>query len=210
MLDEMADAAVAYGVGLVASVWCWRCSISSAWMSRSRQSSARWRCRRYPASFGAMLSGSQFGSQGAAERQHKREMGFGGILFLMAVGALFLAFNVAPTEEMFLIAVQDDPLACARAGDRPPSCCMHGFVYAANFRGAPGAPEGVHPMSSLLPLHRAGICHRAGGECLRAVDLRAVRGSHRRADDHAGRGARLPGQHRCGRRSSGACSQGRT
>ena len=33
-----------------------------------------------------------------------RGAGYGGQLFLMAAGALFLSFNVAPTEEMVLIA----------------------------------------------------------------------------------------------------------
>jgi putative integral membrane protein (TIGR02587 family) len=96
-----------------------------------------------------MISGSQFGAQGAAERRHKRDMGFGGILFLMAVGALFLAFNVAPTEEMFLIASRMThwhAIALAIAS----LCVMHGFVYAASFRGAPGVPEGVRRVTLFL------------------------------------------------------------
>ena len=38
------------------------------------------------------------------EEKAVRGAGYGGQLFLMMAGALFLAFNVAPTEEMVLIA----------------------------------------------------------------------------------------------------------
>ena len=141
-LDEIADAAVAYGVGLVASAIVLALFNLISLDEPVSSVVGKVALQAIPASFGAMLSGSQFGSQGAAERRHKREVGFGGILFLMAVGALFLAFNVAPTEEMFLIAARMTPwhgIALAIAS----LIIMHGFVYAASFRGAPGAPEGV-------------------------------------------------------------------
>jgi putative integral membrane protein (TIGR02587 family) len=141
-LDEIADAAVAYGVGLVASAVVLALFNLISLDEPVSSVAGKVALQAIPASFGAMLSGSQFGSQGAAERRHKREVRFGGILFLMAVGALFLAFNVAPTEEMFLIAARMTPwhgIALAIAS----LIIMHGFVYAASFRGAPGAPEGV-------------------------------------------------------------------
>lgn len=144
MLDEVADAAVAYGVGLVASalvLWLFNLisldePLSSVIGKVALQS--------VPASFGAMLAGSQFGAQGAADRRHKRQAGFGGTLFLMAVGALFLAFNVAPTEEMLLLASRMTHwhvVALAATS----LLLMHAFVYALDFRGSPGAPEGVRP-----------------------------------------------------------------
>lgn len=141
VLDEVADAAVAYGVGLVASVIVLAMFNLISLDEPLSSVVGKVALQAIPASFGAMLSGSQFGTQGAAERRHKRDVGFGGILFLMAVGALFLSFNVAPTEEMFLIAARMTPwhgivLALASL------LIMHGFVYAGSFRGAPGAPEG--------------------------------------------------------------------
>jgi putative integral membrane protein (TIGR02587 family) len=140
--DELADAAVAYGVGLVASLTVLAMFNLLSLNEPLSSVIGKVALQAIPASFGAMLSGSQFGAQGAAERRHKRDVGFGGIIFLMAVGALFLSFNVAPTEEMFLIAARMNPwhgiaLACASL------LIMHGFVYAASFRGAPGAPEGL-------------------------------------------------------------------
>lgn len=146
LLDEVADAAVAYGVGLVASVlvlWLFNLISLDEPLSSVIGKVA---LQAVPASLGATLSGSQFGQQGAAERQHKREVGFGGILFLMGVGSLFLAFNVAPTEEMVLIAsrlTHWHAVALVTAS----LLLIHGFVYAVNFRGAPGAPEGVPPVS---------------------------------------------------------------
>jgi putative integral membrane protein (TIGR02587 family) len=145
VLDEVADAAVAYGVGLVASVlvlWLFNLISLDEPLSSVIGKVA---LQAVPASFGAMLSGSQFGAQGPAERQHQREIGFGGTLFLMGVGSLFLAFNVAPTEEMVLIAsrlTHWHAVALAMTS----LLLMHGFVYAVNFRGAPGAPEGVPPV----------------------------------------------------------------
>ncbi|MCY1560265.1 putative integral membrane protein [compost metagenome] len=54
----------------------------------------------------------------------------------MAVGALFLAFNVAPTEEMLLIAAglsSWGAIALVAAS----IAAMHSFVYAVAFRGSP-------------------------------------------------------------------------
>ena len=57
-----------------------------------------------PAALGAILARRQFSSGGQAETQAERQAGYAGELFLMAGGALFIAFSVAPTEEMILIA----------------------------------------------------------------------------------------------------------
>jgi putative integral membrane protein (TIGR02587 family) len=64
-----------------------------------------------PASFGAMLANSQFGggAQDEEEAKRQREAGYGAELFLMCAGATFFAFNVAPTEEIVLIAVKMKP-----------------------------------------------------------------------------------------------------
>lgn len=97
-----------------------------------------------PGSIGAMLAQNQLGGDGE-ERGEARGEGtrsYGGELFLMVVGALFLSFSVAPTEEVVLIAYRLDPwqellLAGVTLG------LMHAFVYALEFRGSetrePGA-----------------------------------------------------------------------
>ncbi|MDT8758201.1 TIGR02587 family membrane protein [Sphingomonas psychrotolerans] len=58
-----------------------------------------------PGSFGAMIARKQLtgGDPDEDEEKAARSAGYAGQLFLMLAGALFLAFNVAPTEEMVLI-----------------------------------------------------------------------------------------------------------
>lgn len=61
-----------------------------------------------PASMGAVLANKQL--QAGIERHSKEDRaGYVGQLFLMLAGALFLAFNVAPTEEMILIGYKMTP-----------------------------------------------------------------------------------------------------
>lgn len=147
--DEAADVAVAYGVGIVTS------AIVLALFDLIRLDEplssviGKIALQAVPASFGAMLASSLLGGEGPSERRHKREAGYRGTLFLMGVGSLFLAFNVAPTEEMLLLASRMThwhAIALAIIS----LLLMHGFVYAVNFRGAPGAPEGVGASSLFL------------------------------------------------------------
>ncbi len=56
-----------------------------------------------PASIGAMLGRKQFEHESRNEEK-KRRAGYGGAIFLLAVGALFLCMSLASTEEMVLIA----------------------------------------------------------------------------------------------------------
>jgi putative integral membrane protein (TIGR02587 family) len=94
-----------------------------------------------PGSIGALLAQSQFG-RAEEEGRKRREAGRLGEYFFMAVGALFLAANVAPTEEMILIAHKMSHeavlLLCAVS-----LACMHAFVFAVEFRGEATLPPGV-------------------------------------------------------------------
>ncbi len=70
-------------------------------------------------------------------------------IFYMIVGALFLAFNMAPTEEMVLIGFQMTPwhalaLAAVSLG------LMHAFVYAVEFRGQHAAPPNTSQKIAFL------------------------------------------------------------
>ncbi|WGM31543.1 TIGR02587 family membrane protein [Brevundimonas sp. NIBR11] len=57
-----------------------------------------------PAAMGAVLARKQFAGQGGeGSGDNEASATYRGELFLMTAGALFLAFNVAPTEEMILI-----------------------------------------------------------------------------------------------------------
>ncbi|CDZ26713.1 Putative integral membrane protein TIGR02587 [Neorhizobium galegae bv. officinalis] len=102
-----------------------------------------------PASIGALLGRSQLGGQSENDdREDDGEedgQGGGGVadeistsysreLFLMAVGALFLNLNVAPTEEIILIAYKMTPWH-ALVTIALSIAIMHGFVYAVAFKG---------------------------------------------------------------------------
>lgn len=94
-----------------------------------------------PASIGALLAASQLGGP-EREGENERPTTYGGELFFMAVGALFLSFNVAPTEEMVLIAYQIGP--AQELGLALLSLLgMHVFVYALEFRGQEPRPAEV-------------------------------------------------------------------
>ena len=69
------------------------------------------------------------------KKEEKRTSGYGGQLFLMIVGAVFLAMSLAATEEMLLISYlmtewQTVGLMILTI------LTMHGFVYAAHFGGS--------------------------------------------------------------------------
>jgi putative integral membrane protein (TIGR02587 family) len=103
-----------------------------------------------PASFGAMLARKQLsagdGDEGVdqPEDQSARTTGHGAQLFLMMAGALFLAFNAAPTEEMILISFKMTPwhsLTLILIS----LLVLHAMVFAVGFAGQKDAPQGYGP-----------------------------------------------------------------
>lgn len=109
-----------------------------------------------PGSMGALLAQSilgQNGAQGAAQEgapgdgaeargRDRRPMTYATQLFLMAAGALFLAFNIAPTEEMLRISYMMSPwhvLALIATS----LLIIHAFVYALEFTGQEPIPPGT-------------------------------------------------------------------
>jgi putative integral membrane protein (TIGR02587 family) len=146
------DASIAYALGIVS------CSLILVAMGVIKQDQSAHEIigmialQAVPASIGAMLGRSQLGGQSADEGVqgegddddpvHEREVSYAGELFLMAVGALFLNLNVAPTEEMILLSYKMTPwhalviIAASLA-------VMHGFVYALSFKGSHDLAEGT-------------------------------------------------------------------
>lgn len=140
--DDVVDAFVAYGVGfLAAAALLLLTAVLTADMSLD-EVVGKVSLQAVPASIGATLARSQLGGKQPEREQKERDASYGGELFLMLVGALFLAFNVAPTEEMVLIAVQMTPwysIALAVVS----LVVMHGFVYAVEFAGQAAIPPGT-------------------------------------------------------------------
>lgn len=102
-----------------------------------------------PASVGAALAESLMGARTAGEERKKREAHYGGELFLMLAGAVFFAFNVAPTEEMIVIALKMSPWHVIGAAVAS-MLLMHAFVYAVEFSGREQRGEGVPEWSIFL------------------------------------------------------------
>ncbi len=108
-----------------------------------------------PASIGALLGRSQLGGQQEENAQEDDEekgeltTSYGRELFLMAIGALFLSLNVAPTEEIILISYKMTAWH-AIAAVVLSILIMHGFVYAVAFRGAHQVSKGVPPWHAFV------------------------------------------------------------
>lgn len=102
-----------------------------------------------PASIGAALAEALFGSDREARDRQKLKAGYGGEIFIMAAGAIFFAFNIAPTDEMTLIAVRTSGWHVVAAAVVS-LVLMHAFVYAIEFSGRHTPPEGVEPWSVFL------------------------------------------------------------
>ena len=94
-----------------------------------------------PASMGAMLAQSLLLGK-SDESAPERSTGYWDELFHMGAGALFLAFNVAPTEEILLVAFRL-PALHALALPLLSLLLMHAFVYAVEFRGESEIPAGT-------------------------------------------------------------------
>ncbi len=107
-----------------------------------------------PASFGAVLASSQLGDQPSADddraddgtehqpaRHAHNDLGcYFRELFLMFAGAIFLAFNVAPTDEMLLVALKMTAWHAIAIGVFS-IVVMHAFVFVVKFRGHELVPD---------------------------------------------------------------------
>ena len=82
---------------------------------------------------GALLAGRQL-SAGTDDTGDEDQAAYPGELFLMVAGALFLGLNMAPTEEMILIAYRMTALhvAALMVGSL---LVMHAIVYSVGFAG---------------------------------------------------------------------------
>lgn len=101
-----------------------------------------------PGAIGALVAGKQLGERGPNDPE-KQRAGPLGELFLMAVGGLFLAFNVAPTEEVVLIAYQMNPLHIALLMALS-ILLLHAFVYRLGFPGESRRREAGGPLHTFV------------------------------------------------------------
>jgi putative integral membrane protein (TIGR02587 family) len=102
---EVLDALTACAVGyVVAAVMLFLFGIIKPGMSAD-ELMGKIALHAIPCSIGAILARRQLGGE-QTHKEQKRQDQYGGKIFLMGVGAIFLAFQLAPTEEMVLIGHQ--------------------------------------------------------------------------------------------------------
>ena len=153
-LDAVMGGLTAYGAGVLGSAL-------ALWLLGILTGDLGWRdavgmvaLQAVPAGIGATVARKQLGGAGD-EDPEESQAGYRGQLFLMASGALFLAFNVAPTEEMILITFAMDPthliglMACS-------VLLLHALVYTVGFAGQERQAEGVGPWTTFLTYTLAG------------------------------------------------------
>ena len=147
--DDALDALVALAVGFVAgAITLGLFAVIEPGMS-AHEILGKISVQAVPGSIGAMFAQSELGVKDKAKEGKRRHAGYGGEIFIMAAGSLFLAFNVAPTEEMMLIAHQMSPwhsIALVLVS----ILIMHAFVYTLEFQGTASIPEGTPFWSVLL------------------------------------------------------------
>jgi putative integral membrane protein (TIGR02587 family) len=141
--EDLFDAFAAYAVGMIASAAILGVfGLLSTGMALD-ELTGMVAIQAVPASFGAMIARKQLTGGDPEEDEEKaaRSAGHGGQLFLMLAGALFLAFNVAPTEEMVLIGYKMSAWHsfALMVGSM---LLLHVLVFAVGFAGQEDAPEG--------------------------------------------------------------------
>jgi putative integral membrane protein (TIGR02587 family) len=137
-IEDVLAAFVAYGVAFAAAAVVLPLFGVLRWDLPLDEIAGKLALQAVPGSIGALLARSQLGSRDEQEGEAPESYGFE--IFLMVVGGLFLAFNVAPTEEVALIAVRISRwhvLALVVLS----LAAMHAFVYFLEFRGAHQIPE---------------------------------------------------------------------
>jgi len=144
LIEDVLDALAAYGVGIVAAAAILTL-FGILWIGMPLDELAgKLAVQSVPASFGAMLARKQLsGGDSEKDEAHAlRSEGYAGQLFLMVAGSLFLAFNIAPTEEIVLIAHVMTPwheLALVGVS----VLLLHALVYGLGFAGQEEVPEGA-------------------------------------------------------------------
>lgn len=129
--EAVRDAIIAYGIGIVTSLVV----LAALGLLRGGMSAAeivgKTALQSVPASIGAMLGRSQLGHE---ETDDGKKDTYPSELLLMATGALFLSLNIAPTDEIVVLAYKMTAwhaLVVALLS----IALMHGFVYAVSFTG---------------------------------------------------------------------------
>ena len=154
--DDVVDAFVGYFVGMTAAAGVLALlALIGPGMSLG-EIVGKISLQAVPGAMGAVLAQSQLGeAPDEPENRGRKQPAYFGELFLMGVGALFLALNLAPTEEMVLIAymmTEWHALLLVIVS----LVIMHAFVYVVEFQGQAEHVTGASFWSVFLRYTTAG------------------------------------------------------
>ncbi|ODA67495.1 hypothetical protein A7A08_01528 [Methyloligella halotolerans] len=105
ILDDVADSLVAIAVATISAVIVLALFNLITLEMPVREVMGKIAVQMFPAAIGAILAQNQLGG-GVRDKMEEVESSYWGELLILAVGALFLSLNIAPTEEVELIAYQ--------------------------------------------------------------------------------------------------------
>ena len=145
LVNDTLDTAVALAVGFVtASILLVLFGVVE-WDAPPREALGMVALQAIPGAMGALLARRQLSGDGGGDTDED-QASYIGELFLMAVGALFFALNIAPTEEMILIAYKATP-AHILALMAVSILLLHLIVFKAGFAGQ---EEADHPLKAFF------------------------------------------------------------
>ncbi|MGG7518312.1 TIGR02587 family membrane protein [Allorhizobium undicola] len=151
--DAARDAVIAYALGILASAMILAVFGVMTFDMPLRETIGKIAIQAVPASIGAMLGRSQLQARSEMgeddDDSNASETGYVIEMLMMATGAMFLAFNMAPTEEMILIAYKMTAWH-ALVLIALSILLMHGFVYTLSFPGGHRLEEGVPGWHALI------------------------------------------------------------
>ncbi|WP_027488060.1 TIGR02587 family membrane protein [Allorhizobium undicola] len=151
--DAARDAVIAYALGILASAMILAVFGVMTFDMPLRETIGKIAIQAVPASIGAMLGRSQLQARSEMGEDdddgNASETGYVIEMLMMATGAMFLAFNMAPTEEMILIAYKMTAWH-ALVLIALSILLMHGFVYTLSFPGGHRLEEGVPGWHALI------------------------------------------------------------
>ena len=145
LVNDALDTAVALAVGFVTASLLLILFGVVEWDAPPREALGMVALQAVPGAMGALLARRQLSGDGGGDTDEDQASYFGE-LFLMAAGALFFALNIAPTEEVILIAYKAAPwqdlvmLALS-------VLLLHLIVFTVGFAGQEDAD---HPLKAFV------------------------------------------------------------
>ena len=133
LINDALDTAVALAVGFVTASLLLILFGVVEWDAPPREALGMVALQAIPGAMGALLARRQLSGEGGGDTDEDQASYFGE-LFLMAAGALFFALNIAPTEEIILIAYKATP-AHVLALIAVSILLLHLIVFKAGFAG---------------------------------------------------------------------------